>query len=181
MKHSLEDYPGAGELTLWYEKPARTDYKGWEQQALPLGNGYMGAKVFGGIRHEQIQFNEKTLWTGGPGTPGYALGCTRDDNGQAMHEIQNMLAAGENETAEKAMRRLQGSEAGLGAYQNFGTMFFDFPGLRERSCRQYHRALDLRTAVSSVSFAHKGLRHTRTCFMSYPDRVFVAKFDADGS
>ena len=181
MKHRLEDYPGAGELTLWYEKPAHTDYKGWEQQALPIGNGYMGAKVFGGIRREQIQFNEKTLWTGGPGTPGYALGCTRDDNGQAMHEIQNMLAAGENEAAEKAMRGLQGSEAGLGAYQNFGTMFFDFPGLRERSCRQYRRTLDLRTAVSCVSFAHKGLRHTRTCFMSYPDHVFVAKFDADGS
>lgn len=127
MKHRLEDYPGAGELTLWYEKPAHTDYKGWEQQALPIGNGYMGAKVFGGIRREQIQFNEKTLWTGGPGTPGYALGCTRDDNGQAMHEIQNMLAAGENEAAEKAMRGLQGSEAGLGAYQNFGTMFLIFP------------------------------------------------------
>ena len=77
MKHRLEDYPGAGELTLWYEKPAHTDYKGWEQQALPIGNGYMGAKVFGGIRREQIQFNEKTLWTGGPGTPGYALGCAR--------------------------------------------------------------------------------------------------------
>ena len=61
MKHRLEDYPGAGELTLWYEKPAHTDYKGWEQQALPIGNGYMGAKVFGGIRREQIQFNEKTL------------------------------------------------------------------------------------------------------------------------
>ncbi len=53
MKHRLEDYPGAGELTLWYEKPAHTDYKGWEQQALPIGNGYMGAKVFGGIRREQ--------------------------------------------------------------------------------------------------------------------------------
>ena len=119
--------------------------------------------MFGGIRREQIQFNEKTLWTGGPGTPGYALGCTRDDNGQAMHEIQNMLAAG------------------LGAYQKIGTMCFDFPGLRARACRLYRRTLDLRTAVSCVSFAHKGLRHTRTCFMSYPDHVFVAKFDADGS
>lgn len=181
MKHGREDGQGANALELWYEKPARTDYTGWEQQALPLGNGYMGAKVFGGIRREQIQFNEKTLWTGGPGTPNYALGNTRDDNGQAMHEIQNLLAAGEDDAAQKAMQRMQGSEAGLGAYQNFGTMFFDFPGLRERSCKQYRRSLDLRTAVSRVSFARKGLRHTRTCFLNYPDNVFVAKFDANGS
>lgn len=66
MKHRLEDYPGAGELTLWYEKPAHTDYKGWEQQALPIGNGYMGAKVFGGIRREQIQFNEKRCGQAAP-------------------------------------------------------------------------------------------------------------------
>lgn len=181
MKHDREGEQGSNALVLWYERPARTDYKGWEQQALPIGNGYMGAKIFGGIRREQIQFNEKTLWTGGPGTPGYALGNTRDDNGQAMHEIQNMLAAEEYDAAQKAMQRLQGSEAGLGAYQNFGTMFFEFPGLRERSCKQYRRQLDLRTAVSCVSFERKGLRHTRTCFMNYPDNVFVAKFDADGS
>ena len=75
MKHRLEDYPGAGELTLWYEKPAHTDYKGWEQQALPIGNGYMGAKVFGGIRREtNSKFNRKNGWwtRRPPGTPGYA-------------------------------------------------------------------------------------------------------------
>ena len=108
MKHDREGEKDSNALVLWYERPARTDYKGWEQQALPVGNGYMGAKIFGGIRREQIQFNEKTLWTGGPGTPGYALGNTRDDNGQAMHEIQNMLAAEEYDAAQKAMQRLQG-------------------------------------------------------------------------
>lgn len=178
MRHEREEEHA---LTLWYEKPARRDYRGWEQQALPIGNGYMGAKIFGGIRREQIQFNEKTLWTGGPGTPGYTLGNTRDDNGQAMREIQSLLAAGDHDAAQKAMHRLQGTEAGFGAYQDFGTMYFDFPGLRGRSCKQYRRALDLRTAVSTVRFQRKGLRHTRTCFMSYPDRVFVAKFDAEGS
>ncbi|SEH00153.1 Glycosyl hydrolase family 65, N-terminal domain [Nonomuraea solani] len=58
------------DLTLWYDKPA-TD---WETQALPIGNGPLGAMIFGGVASERIQFNEKTLWTGGPGSPGYDHG-----------------------------------------------------------------------------------------------------------
>ena len=50
--------------TLWYRKPAELDHKGWEEDALPLGNGQLGCKVFGGISKERIQLNEKSLWSG---------------------------------------------------------------------------------------------------------------------
>ena len=54
------------DLRLWYESPAEDSYNGWEKWSLPLGNGYMGASVFGGVEYERIQLTEKTFWSGGP-------------------------------------------------------------------------------------------------------------------
>ena len=66
------------DLKLWYQQPAEYSHQGWMTQALPIGNGYMGGMVYGGVDQEVIQFNEKTLWSGGPGTPNYNFGITED-------------------------------------------------------------------------------------------------------
>lgn len=60
IRNKKQDY------VLAYKQPASTTYMGWEEEALPIGNGSLGAKVFGLIGSERIQFNEKSLWSGGP-------------------------------------------------------------------------------------------------------------------
>lgn len=170
------DVPPRSENTLWYQKPAANNYDGWEQQALPIGNGYMGAKIFGGVKKERIQFNEKTLWSGGPGTQGYDGGNSRDDSGEALREIQQLLAAEDYDAAQEAMTKLQGDENGLGAYQNFGDLYLKFKGAFRG--KNYIRDLDLDSAVSSVSFTSGGVDYRREYFASYPDRVIVARLTA---
>ncbi|MEU7898763.1 glycoside hydrolase N-terminal domain-containing protein [Nonomuraea sp. NPDC049152] len=60
--------------TLWYDEAAPDGDQGWETRSLPIGNGPMGATVFGGVQAERLQFNDKTLWTGGPGVSDYNFG-----------------------------------------------------------------------------------------------------------
>jgi alpha-L-fucosidase 2 len=82
---AADDHRG---LTLWYDEPA-TD---WETQSLPIGNGAMGASVFGGVQGELLQFNEKTLWTGGPGSrDGYDFGNWRSPRPGALEEVQDRI------------------------------------------------------------------------------------------
>ncbi|MEV4578858.1 glycoside hydrolase N-terminal domain-containing protein [Nonomuraea jabiensis] len=76
------------DLTLWYDRPA-TD---WETQALPIGNGALGAMVFGGTGTERLQFNEKSLWTGGPGSrEGYDFGDWSPPRPDALARVQEAL------------------------------------------------------------------------------------------
>lgn len=163
-------------LVLCYGHPARENHAGWEEQALPIGNGYLGAKIFGGISRERVQFNDKTLWSGGPGVSGYDGGNAIDDNGKTVVDIYTLLKNGQYDRAARRMGQLQGDTVGLGAFQNFGDFCLRFYGVR--GAEHYVRSLDLRTAVSTVSFSHRGAHHTRECFMSYPDRVFVMRITA---
>lgn len=163
-------------LVLCYRRPARENHEGWEREALPVGNGYMGAKIFGGVAREHIQFNEKTLWSGGPGVSGYDGGNALDDGGKTVIDIYTLLKNGEYRRAARRMSDLEGDTIGLGAFQNFGDFYLKFYGLRRTE--DYMRTLDLRTAVSRVSFSEGGRRHERECFMSYPDRVFVLRIAA---
>ena len=162
--------------TLWYQKPAANNYDGWEQEALPIGNGYMGAKIFGGVKKEHIQFNEKTLWSGGPEIEGYNGGNSRDDSGEALHEIQQLLAEENYDAAQEAMTKLQGNETGRGSYQNFGDLYLKFDGTFR--AKNYIRDLHLDTAVSTVSFTSGGVDYQREYFASYPDRIIAARLTA---
>ena len=163
-------------LVLCYRHPARESHEGWEREALPVGNGYMGAKIFGGVEREHIQFNEKTLWSGGPGVDGYDGGNALDDGGKTVIDIYTLLKNGDYRQAARRMTALQGDTIGAGAFQNFGDFYLKFNGLRR--VRDYLRTLDLRTAVSQVSFTAGGSRQVRECFMSYPDHVLVLRITA---
>lgn len=165
-------------LVLCYDHPAKGNHDGWESQALPIGNGYLGAKIFGGISRERIQFNEKTLWTGGPGVVGYNGGNVMDDGGETVTDIYTLLKNGNYSKAVQTMNRLQSDLNGFGAFQNFGEFRLNFSKIQD--VQDYVRTLDLRTAVASVSFTSNGIHHVRECFMSYPDRVFVMRIVAPG-
>ncbi len=165
-------------MIICYNKPADMSYLGWEKQALPLGNGKIGVKVFGGESCELIHFNEKTLWSGGKDVPGYNGGISNPDKGAGMREIQELLSKGDRKSATAKMHLLEGNMEGFGAYQSFGNLYFQFEKFAETS--NYVRDLDLETASSMVSFKSKDITYTRHYFVSYPDNVFVARLKAEG-
>lgn len=167
--------------TLWYHTPASDDEQGWEQQALPIGNGEMGAKIYGGVRTEHIQFNEKSLWTGTTlGNGGNGNGNAKGDFGESFRHIQKLLKEKKNAAAREAMEKLQGDEIGLGAYQNFADFFLEFSGVDEKKIRDYERSLDMEQAVAAVRFRMETETGEVLCereyFASYPHGVIAMKY-----
>ena len=128
------------ELKLWYDAPSKV----WTD-ALPIGNGRLGAMVYGGVEKEQIQFNEETLWTGEPTQ--YA----RPDGHKYLAEIQQLLFDGKQDEAEKiASKHFMSVPLGQRTYQAFGDLYIEFDG--HDSYSDYRRELDLRTALHKVSY-----------------------------
>lgn len=153
-----------GPLALWYAAPAQH----WVE-ALPVGNGRMGAMVFGGVQEERIQFNEHTVWTGGPHV--YAR------KGAAAHlgAIRALLLEGQQADAEAlAMRTFMSVPLRQKAYQAFGSMTLQFPGFDAAIPQSYRRELDLDSAVATTRFTRDGVTHTREIFASHPaNAIFV--------
>src|SRR5215471_4176607 len=155
-------------LTLWYKKPAEI----WTD-ALPVGNGRMGAMVFGKTAQERIQFNEHTVWTGEPHD--YA------HRGAYKHlaEIRELLWAGKQKEAETlAMREFMSEPLRQKAYQAFGDLLIDFPGIAEDQVKDYKRSLDLDTGITTVEYTFQGVTYRREMFASYPANVLVLRLTA---
>ena len=169
-------------LRLWYNSAATN----WEQHTLPIGNGDIGANIYGGIASEQLTFNEKTLWTGGPSAsrPDYNGGNleSKGNNGQAVKEIQALFAQGNStQASSKCDANLVGAQEGYGAYQAWGDIYFDYQGVTAGNAQEYVRDLDLETALSTVSFLANDTYYTREYFVSNPDNVLAARLAAEGS
>ncbi|MBT2225040.1 glycoside hydrolase N-terminal domain-containing protein [Nonomuraea sp. NEAU-A123] len=162
------------DLTLWYDKPA-TD---WETQALPIGNGPLGAMVFGGVATEQIQFNDKTLWTGGPGHSGYDFGNWTTPRPNAMAEVQQQIDRDGKMSTNAVAAKLGQPKTGFGAYQTFGDLYLDIPGAPQNPTG-YRRELSLREAVARVGYTADGVTYSREYFASNPGNVIVGRLSAD--
>jgi alpha-L-fucosidase 2 len=166
---------------LWYQSPAKDNYDGWETEALPIGNGDLGAKIFGGVQKEHIQFNEKSLWTGATlGVGENTNGNGKGDFGVSLRHLQDLLKAGKEHNAKESMELLQGDEIGLGAYQNFGDIYINFLGLEESKIGKYQRCLDLETGIANVSFQKGQDWYKREFFASFPDQVMVIRLQGEG-
>ena len=172
-------------LKLWYNKSAEqltTNIQNqWEEYGLPIGNGKIGSVMYGGAASEHIQFNEKTLWTGGPSTsrPSYN-GGNRLNRAQYVKQAQEALAAGNQSLANSICNTyLIGDEAGYGNYQTFGDFYLDFTLPNGNTATNYSRYLDLRTAIAGVDFENEGVNFKREYFVSYPDNVLVMRITAD--
>ncbi|WP_129843566.1 glycoside hydrolase family 95 protein [Streptomyces sp. RFCAC02] len=152
---------------LWYPRPARA----W-LEALPVGNGRLGAMVHGGVAAEELQLNEDTVWAGGP---------HRYDNPRAaesLSEVRRRVFDGEwDEAAALVDRDLMGIPVRQAPYQTVGALRLTFP-LRE-PVGGYRRELDLARAVHTVAFTHAGVRHQREVFASAPDQAIVVRLTAD--
>jgi len=154
-------------LTLWYTAPAAD----WNQ-ALPVGNGRLGAMVFGGIAEERLQLNEDTLWTGGPHD------YTNPDAAAALPEMRRLIFAGDEQAAEAfGGKNLMGSPVRLQSYQPLGDLHLRFPGHKDAG--DYRRDLNLREATAGVSYRANGVRYTRRVFASYPDNIIVIRLECD--
>ncbi|MFC7303732.1 glycoside hydrolase N-terminal domain-containing protein [Streptomyces monticola] len=164
------------ELRLWYRSPAVD----WEREALPIGNGALGAMVHGTLAAERLQFNEKTLWTGGPGAEGgYDHGDWTAPRPGVLADVQKQLDEQGRLDPETVAGRLGQAKRGYGAYQTFGDLYVDMQGAPEAPDASYRRDLDLRSALASVTYIHQGVRHTREFFASCPDKVLVGRLAAD--
>src|SRR5690242_11614149 len=151
---------------LWYTKPAQI----WTD-ALPVGNGRLGAMVFGGASHERIQFNEQTVWTGEPHDYAHK-GAVR-----SLAKIRELLFAGKQKEAEDlAMQEFMSVPVHQKAYQPFGDLVLDFPGLGDP--QDYRRELDLDTGVAATQFTEQGVTYRREVFASWPDKVIVVRLTA---
>ncbi|WP_431946888.1 glycoside hydrolase family 95 protein [Actinacidiphila sp. bgisy167] len=157
----------ASALTLWYDKPA-----GQWLEALPLGNGRLGAMVFGGVDTEQLQLNEDTLWAGGPYEPANPRGLA------ALPEIRRRVFAGEWSAAQSLIdSSFMGTPVGELMYQTVGNLRLTVPGAGEVT--GYRRELNLDTAVATTTYARGGVTYRREVFASHPDQVIVVRLTAD--
>ena len=157
---------------MWYDKPA-TD---WEKEALPIGNGRIGAMVFGGIDSERLQISEKSLWTGGPGSEGgYDYGLPAESQVELMRSIGKQLVDGAQLKPEDVAKQLGRKMRNYGDYQSFGDLFIEREPQTE-PVTDYRRELDLDTAIARVSFKQGGVGYRREYFVSYPDQVLVVRW-----
>ena len=155
-----------GKNQLWYRQPAKV----WEE-ALPIGNGKVGAMIFGGVADERIQLNENTLWDGYPLDPNNPEGL------KALPEVQRLLFENKNnEAVELAGKTMMGVPQRIRSYQSLGELWFDTP---ELTVGNYVRNLDLSTAVVTTKYSSDGINYTREHFASAPDNVIVVRITAD--
>ena len=187
---SRESEPGAA-LKVWYGQPADASVAdrgdGWKNdpewiKALPVGNGFLGAMVFGDVNRERIQLNEKSVWSGSP-----------DDNDNtdayaSLSTIRQLLFSGKYKEATELTLKTQickgagsghgsGANVPFGCFQTLGDLWLDFA--KSSRYENYRRELDLSRGVVTVSYRQDGVTFTREVFASYPDRALVIYLAAD--
>ncbi len=154
-------------LDMWYKQPT----KDWNQ-ALPVGNGRLGAMIFGLVDEERIQLNEDSMWAGGP-TDKHNKGSKA-----LINKIRQDLAAGKvQEVDRRIMKEFSINKSPKRSHQTAGDMYLKFDHEGETS--EYVRHLSLDRAVVNVSYKKGGVKYTRQTFASHPDQVLVTKLSAD--
>ena len=192
---------------LWYDRPAPAEKKrpwlhenpnytskgnpdkDWEKYALPIGNGSLGAMIYGSIAEERIQFNEKTVWSGGPGSKYFAEGNT-PEAWKSRKKLQELILAGKDKDKKEikelsknlcgSSEHLKGAKKGeyFGSYMTFGEIYIK-TGIIEANVKDYRRELNLETGTVTVTFSINGKNYKREYFVSYPDNVIVMRFIAE--
>ncbi|WP_316769953.1 glycosyl hydrolase family 95 catalytic domain-containing protein [Pedobacter frigiditerrae] len=152
---------------LMYDKPSAN----WNE-ALPIGNGFIGAMVFGGIQQERLQLNETTIWGGGPNNNVDTAAKA------AIDEVRGLLNQKKYVEAQTLANQKLGPKGNSGMpYQLAGNLYIDFPG-HERA-ENYQRDLDIENAIATVSYTVNGVRFKREYFTSFTKNILVARLTAD--
>ncbi|MCD7771109.1 MAG: glycoside hydrolase family 95 protein [Oscillospiraceae bacterium] len=191
-------------LRTVYDSPAED----WESEAMPIGNGFIGAMVFGGVSSDRIQLNEHTIWSGGPGaSSNYDGGMsdnTAEENYEYLREVREILQDAMTEFLENysatigedgeviafdydppsmatfLISELMGEKSYYGSYQTLGDIYIDDVN-PEDSYSDYERALDLDNAEVTVTYSQNDVIYDKEYFISYPDNVMVIRLTASES
>ena len=151
---------------IWHTEPAEE----WEN-ALPVGNGRLGAMVYGGVEEERIQLNEDTYWSGGP------YSTVVEGGYKHLPEIQKLLFEGEPLRAHKLFgRHLMGYPVEQMKYQSMGVLHLFYE--KDRQYSGYKRWLDLSTGITGSSYVIDGVTYTREVLSSHPDQVIAISLTA---
>jgi alpha-L-fucosidase 2 len=152
---------------LWYDKPANV----WTE-ALPVGNGRLGAMVFGDPHKERLQLNEDTVWGGGPYDP------SSETAFDTYAKARELIFAGKNkEAADLISAQGMAKPMRQAPYQTVGSLYLEFPD--KGSITDYRRELDLDSAVTTTHFRAGDVTYTEQVFASAPDQVIIVHLIAD--
>ena len=155
-------------MKLWYKKPAED----WNS-ALPLGNGKLGAMVFGQPLNERVQINEDSVWSGG------FRDRTNPDCKEKLPEIRKLMREGKIGEAENlATLAMAGTPEFERMYQTLGDIYLDVAA-PEKEVSEYCRQLDLDNAMCAVSYTSGGIHYTRETYISAPHNVMVMRLTSD--
>lgn len=189
-------------LVLWYDKPAEH----WYIEALPIGNGYMGALIKGQVAEERIAINEESIWAGGPGEHKNYDGGIKEGAAKHLPEVRRLLNSNKKKEAQALLKqellgnlinseRRKSKDLGEDSapVRDYNDELYQFPGF---GCNQpcvdlvveipesgkitnYKRNLDLENALASVQYKSGSVTHKRESFASYPDKLLAFKFEND--
>ncbi|WP_026955067.1 glycoside hydrolase family 95 protein [Algoriphagus vanfongensis] len=174
---SIETFAQDPAQSLLFKKPASNF-----TESLPIGNGRLGAMIFGDPTRDRIILNEKSLWSGG------VQDADREDAFQYLEPIQSLLLQGKNQEAQELLQQNfvskgvgsgygTGANEHYGAYQTLGDLWITWQDtLGEFS--KYKRVLDLENAISSVSWERNGNQYIQEAFSSIPDQVMVIRLSS---
>ncbi|GGF79486.1 hypothetical protein GCM10011397_23180 [Wenyingzhuangia marina] len=151
--------------TLWFDEPAN-----YFEETLVLGNGKMGASVFGGVSTDQIYLNDATLWSGEPVNP-----YNNPDAHQYVTPVREALQNENYKAADSINRFLQGPYSQ--SYAPLGTMMVHYKN--QSDFKNYHRELDISKAISTVTYQSNGINFKREYFVSHPDKIMVIRLTSD--
>ncbi len=156
-----------GKLKMWYDKPAKV----WNE-ALPVGNGRLGAMIYGDPQNEKVQLNEDSFWSGGP---------SRNDNPDALSalpEVRKLIFDGKYKEAESLInQKITAKQLHGSMFQVIGNLNLSFAGHDNFS--EYYRELDLEKAIFTTTYNVNGVNFKREVFASQPDQVIVVRLTAD--
>lgn len=152
-------------IKLWFDEPAT-----YFEESLVLGNGKMGASVFGGPESDQIYLNDATLWSGEPVDPNM-----NPDAYKYIPQVREALAKEDYELADKLNRHIQGKFTE--SFAPLGTLFLNFEHKGE--VKDYYRELDISKAISKATYQVDGIKFSREYLISHPDQIMVIKLSAD--
>ncbi|MEN3323121.1 glycoside hydrolase family 95 protein [Mariniflexile soesokkakense] len=157
----------AQELKLWYDEPAEI----WNE-ALPLGNGRLGAMVFGDPAVERLQLNEETIWAGSPNSNAH------DKALKALPTVRQLIFDGKYAEAQELATTDIRSQTNNGMpYQTFGSVYMSFPG--HQNYTNYYRDLDIENATAKVQYTVNGIEFTREVLTAFSDEVIIVRLSAN--
>ncbi len=161
------EQPPLSDCTLWYQQPAER----W-REALPLGNGRLGAMVFGAVDSERIQLNEESLWAGTRTDP------YPENPWKYLEQVRKLLVERKPVEANEIMlKHMTARPTSFRSYEPLGDLLMDFT--HEGEITDYRRELDMRTGTMRIEYKAGDVRYHREMFISAPDDVLVLRIGAD--